>query len=101
MFIAERRLREGQVIPWWLGVSYSDPTMRQIVCYPLPFNWVMQWWRSFRYWVVAGPSSNAVDEAMSEGLRVGFQRGRESFIRRIEEQLDEDARRREEERVRG
>ncbi len=45
MILTHKQIREGDLIPRFYGVAYQDFIHSTIVCYPYPFNIVVQYWR--------------------------------------------------------
>jgi hypothetical protein len=69
MILLDEQVAEGVRPPWWRGRAYYDPMLCVGHFYPLPLNWLVQWARSFWFWLRRGPGSNAVDQAAARGWR--------------------------------
>lgn len=85
MFVADHYTQE-RAIPWWYGVSYRDPSFRGTVYHPVPFNWLVQWWRSFRFWVLSGSGEDAIGQARVEAFQIGYSRGWDVACRAFEQE---------------
>jgi len=44
---------EGMRIPAGYGIAYFDYPRRCLVCYPIPLNLIVRFFKLFYYWVVA------------------------------------------------
>ena len=54
MRIAMKMVYEGECIPRGYGIAWHDYNTLNIVCFPIPFNWLASWARDLWYFVVRG-----------------------------------------------
>lgn len=70
---------EGEVAPWWLGLSYHRYDARVSICHPVPFNWLCRWVRAAwgRLRLAAGPKtvSEVKASAWNDGYGDGYKNG--------------------------
>ncbi len=45
----KRFVRQGHIVPWWLGLAYKQYDRDSAVCFPVPFNWVVAVVRTLWY----------------------------------------------------
>jgi hypothetical protein len=44
-------LEDGYRAPWWAGYSYYDFEYDAQYLFPIPFNWLVRWWREAVYFL--------------------------------------------------
>ena len=100
-----REVPEGEIVPWWLGLSYYLPAKRVSVCHPIPFNWLIRAARNAWMWLRVPAFEDRIDQrleevredAYDEGHRIGriagLEEGRRQGWDARQEQLIEDYRR--------
>src|SRR5258708_6761486 len=81
MIFSQRRLYEGDVIPWFYGVAWRNFTSNTFTCYIMPFNWVFRWCRDFYWFLAQGPEyqtkiEKMKDEIFQNGYRTGHIQGK-------------------------
>lgn len=62
---------EGEAAPWYYGFSYRLYTEAAIVCYPVPFNFIMRWAHHSWDWL----RRKGVDRK-NEAYLAGYEAGR-------------------------
>ena len=59
MTLTHKQISEGEIIPRFYGVAYRDFVQDVIICYPFPFNIIVQywrkWWMAIRYYRKENP----------------------------------------------
>lgn len=96
MRVCKYYLEEGGRIPRGYGVAYIDIPKRQYVCYPIPFNYIINLLRK-AYYALMGPSmpelERRIDQAYHEGKIKGWRlrekRFKEDMERLLKEREDE------------
>ena len=61
---------EGHTIPRGYGRAYAVDYAMAWVCYPVPLNWIMNWWHRL-YQVLARGPHDPLMEAFNRGLDKG------------------------------
>jgi len=70
MRIVEKRIYEGERMPRGYGFSYYDYLRRQYVCYPIPFNILVNWKR--KLWEkLAAPSPPELEKQLADAYHKG------------------------------
>ena len=96
---AERRLAEGERAPFWWGRSYYDPLTNEVICHPIPLNWIVALVRDL-YWRVSkgyrAVWERQLSKALSDEYRRGLATGEKSGIQKVFAELDRQQRLREE-----
>jgi hypothetical protein len=84
MRLAERRIYEGELMPRGYGFSYYDYMRRQYVCYPIPFNVLVNWKR--KLWEkLQAPSKPELEKRVADA----YHRGRIEGYRLRQKQLEQ------------
>ena len=75
MTLTHKQIHEGEIIPRFYGVAYRNFAQDTIICYPFPFNIIVQYWR--KWWMAirnpAKRTSDLRDQSYLLGLSDGEQ----------------------------
>jgi hypothetical protein len=78
MIIPLRKIKEGESIPKWYGVTRLDPEKSVVVCYPVPVNVVIRVFAAIKYRMKIGlfksKREQELIEAYNRGLKEGMSR---------------------------
>jgi hypothetical protein len=66
MFIA-RFVEEGGYFPRGYGLAYRDCNRQGAICYPVPLNLLVRYWRDFWFWLQC---ANGVDSSYRERIEL-------------------------------
>ena len=55
-------VREMGLVPRGYGVAYYNPFRKGAVCYPIPLNWFVGWWRKVCDYLLRGPKAHALND---------------------------------------
>ena len=66
-----------EIVPRGYGIAYDVDYGQLRVCYLIPLNWVVGWWRRACYWLGSGPA-DPVGNAFKRGWECG-RNGREEL----------------------
>ena len=59
-------------VPKHYGVAWADFVQNAVICYPIPLNFLMAWWRTLRWRLSVGPgASTREQDAYAAGLTEG------------------------------
>lgn len=87
-------LEEGGILPRFYGVSYIDVKRQIIVCYPIPFNLLVNVCRKL-YWKIKSPSFAEIEKRIAQayadgrakgfraGLKVGWDRAHDNLLKMV------------------
>lgn len=69
MMLLDEQVAEGIAPPRLYGLAYRDHLHSVGHFYPIPLNYLVQWGRSFWFWLKRGPGPNALDQAKAQARR--------------------------------
>jgi len=86
MIVTARRIREGYKLPFFYGIAYEEVGMRMTIAYPIPFNFLVGWFRQAFYRLLTGPRLKylmkleqevevRLEQERSSGFRLGYKDG--------------------------
>ena len=68
---------EDGTVPKYYGVAWADFDKNAVVCYPIPLNFLMAWWRILRWRLSVGPSAGTREQ---DAYSAGFAEGRSQSV---------------------
>lgn len=76
-------------MPKLYGFAWYDVMRRKAVCYPMPFNLLMNWLRKL-YYAIGGPSTPEIEKRLAREYTRGVQAGVQCERKRWKKILDDE-----------
>lgn len=73
-FTLKKVIEQGEMRPPFYGRAYMTDFSGEMVCYPIPLNWIVGWWREICWYLQRGPWGYKNKE-LKALLRKEYERG--------------------------
>lgn len=87
-----RFVGEGELRPYWYAYSYYDFDRSTKVCYPILLNFLVRWWREFRFWFwslgLGGGHRERIERAAYLAGRQSVTGAHEKYMRYLAEERE-------------
>jgi len=85
-------IEEGMVVPRFYGIASRDFCNDTMVCYPVPFNWIVRWSTELSR-ILKFPTASKFEQQLNAVYQEGFKKGREQatidFLADLDRSIEE------------